>query len=205
MGKLDPVSIEDLAVAMRDAEPREVKVVGRRVIEHATVKAIIIRRDSEEVELSQPGRSSFTVDAEDIMWTRPSLLTPDVVQPWLTAADPVVPTPVEVQTEVLPQVLAGVGIVRSVPGEDLLYKRGRAHDGHAEGRYDVMRLVYEMTDHPRVGIPKLIGYESPTPMWHSLHHTKKDPQRIIDLVTLVRERAGRCWRRSTDRGDCIVE
>jgi hypothetical protein len=169
MTNLDPVTLDELAVAMRDATWVDARIVPGGVVERVRVEGIIVRRREEEVEFLQvwateEGRQhqTFTVHAEEVWWIKPTgqhdvtLVSPFNSRVQLELADGD-----EAHWQAAYAAIARWH--RITPDEVRATSKARL-DGEMF-RYKVMLVVAALSPHLKPSdITKAYGYASPQPL-----------------------------------------
>ncbi len=88
---LEPLSLVDLAVALRDDLWLDMRVIDERpmTLERVRVETITVKKDGEDVALVQEHKTGegvttyhLVVDAECIRWAKPTSFELEEVEPW---------------------------------------------------------------------------------------------------------------------------
>lgn len=190
---LDPVTLGELASAMRDAAWLDARIVPGGVVHRVRVEALVVRRTEEEVEFIQvwateQGRQSqkFTVHSEDIWWIKPTeqhdvtLVSPFNPRVQLELGDSD-----EAHWEAAFRAVAAFH--RTPPDEVKLIAKARL-DPERYYRYKVMLVVQEISPHLSVdAITRGFGYHSPTPLSSARATAKVEGWNIPKMVRIARE------------------
>lgn len=226
--KLDPLSIPELAKAMAYEEWLDMRVVGLGTAERVRVHAIVIYREREEVELFQEyvsddsstvGSSTVRVEAENIWWARPTVFELGDVHPLVPPASANVNNeydqiPGALLTAACRAVAENVGMDYQefstlFAGSPQSQTRSTTSSlgPFTRLRYQVMWIVWEVTDLPDDVICRCCGWRSKQPFvsarylyseYHSGAYVGKPEYAALfrQLVRRTREISGRQWRRS---------
>lgn len=187
---LEPPPIEELAAAMRDRAWLDMRVVGGGELVRVMPVNLSIWPDRDEVTVEQEylQRGDFqkrqvTVDAEDIMWSRPTICgISDVEIPELPECEDQPPT-----DELASHILDTLAFLHGVTPKQV--KEGLP----AQARKVCVRLMWELTHLPQSKIPHHFGYQRGAQTTYTLNDTQR-PELIAEVKRaheLLEQRMGR--------------
>ena len=226
---LEPVSIREIAEAIRDRTWLDARVLERSIIARVQINAIRIDREAEILTLVQeylddeadrPGVRAFDVDAEDVMWIRPTeceiedVPTPRTAGPPLDEHGNVVEgfwTSV-VWSHVVLAVADAFGMTQDAFSRELTPPyTARDRDDVILRRYVALGTLYELTPLEVSTCVHTVGWQSSQP-WVTLRF-KLAPRNggddlrryIVKAMDIVRGRLGsRLPRRARASADSIL-
>jgi hypothetical protein len=195
MGRFDPPPIEEIATAMRDRQWLDMKVLDHGTLERVCPLNITIWPNRDEVLLRQEyhhreetTHHELTVNAEDIMWARPTILDVRDVEPPILRDPEEEPTPDYISRAIIDTISFTEGIPAKV-----WFEGSRPHETHC--RKLAIRLMWELTSLNQTSIPQFFGYTSGGMTNNALHYTAKNyPERVRQLWDLMQIRVGHTLR-----------
>jgi hypothetical protein len=195
MGRFDPPPIEEIATAMRDRQWLDMKVLDHGTLERVCPLNITIWPNRDEVLLRQEyhhreetTHHELTVNAEDIMWARPTILDVRDVEPPILRDPEEEPTPDYISRAIIDT----ISFTESIPAK-VWFEGSRPHETHC--RKLAIRLMWELTSLNQTSIPQFFGYTSGGMTNNALHYTAKNyAERVRQLWDLMQIRVGHTLR-----------
>jgi hypothetical protein len=195
MGRFDPPPIEEIATAMRDRQWLDMRVLDHGTLERVCPLNITIWPNRDEVLLRQEyhhreetTHHELTVNAEDIMWARPTILDVRDVEP------PILRDPEEELTPdyIARAIIDTISFTEGTPAK-VWFEGSRPHETHC--RKLAIRLMWELTSLNQTSIPQFFGYSSGGMTNNALHYTAKNyAERVRQLWDLMQIRVGHTLR-----------
>jgi hypothetical protein len=195
MGRFDPPPIEEIATAMRDRQWLDMRVLDHGTLERVCPLNITIWPNRDEVLLRQEyhhreetTHHELTVNAEDIMWARPTILDVRDVEPPILRDPEEEPTPDYISRAIIDT----ISFTESIPAK-VWFEGSRPHETHC--RKLAIRLMWELTSLNQTSIPQFFGYTSGGMTNNALHYTAKNyAERVRQLWDLMQIRVGHTLR-----------
>jgi hypothetical protein len=129
----------------------------------------------------------LTVNAEDIMWARPTILDVRDVEPPILQDPEEEPTPDYIARAIIDTISFAEGIPAKV------WFEGAGAETHC--RKLAIRLMWELTSLNQTSIPQFFGYTSGGMTNNALHYTAKHcAERVRELWNLAQVRVGHTLR-----------
>lgn len=182
---LDPVELRELAQYMADETPVDMRVVGQGTFERVRIIGITLRLRRDDLELMQEWLDdegeiecrTYVLDAEDVMWCRPSAFE-------LADVMPRVGSPLD-KPGLKPEdsyewwmSRKAVAFTEGLTDDEMathIAAPYRQDQGSTDIRHLVILVMYEITEEGDATICKRANYKSPMPMHSARSKARTDP------------------------------